>query len=550
MAQAGQPTPTVTELLLARQRDNNPGLLFEDQRWSWAEHIRECGERAALLRALRRPGPFHIGVLLDNIPEFSFLLGGAALAGAVLVGLNTTRRGDALARDIRLADCQVVVTESRYVELLDELDLGAANGRVLDVDTAAWHVSLFSHRDRPLEPVRAAVDDLLMLIFTSGTSGDPKAVRVTHRKIAAPGTMLAERYCLGPDDTVYVSMPMFHSSAIMAGWAVGLAGGACLALRRRFSASEFLDDVRRFGVTYANYVGKPLSYILATPERPDDADNPLRVMFGNEGGERDTAAFAARFGCQVDDAYGSTEGGITLVRPPGTPPGSLGLLGDDLAILDPDTGKPCPPAQFDSNGALVNADAAVGELVRTGGVGLFAGYYGDQVADGERVRDGMFFSGDLVYADERGFCWFYGRTSEWLRVDGENLGTAPIERILLRHPDIAEAAVYAVPDENVGDAVMAAIVLRRNATFDPDEFATFLTRQRDLGPKQIPRFVRVARRLPRTPTHKVLKRTLSAQAWRCADPVWIREGRKPRYLPLTADNGPIQLDGGTRPVRG
>src|SRR5262249_5865625 len=159
-------------------------------------------------------------------PEFSFLLGGAALAGAVLVGLNTTRRGDALARDIRLADCQVVVTESRYVELLDELDLGAANGRVLDVDTAAWHVSLFSHRDRPLDPAPAGVDDLLMLIFPSGTSGDPKAVRVTHRKINAPGTLLAGRYCLGPDDTVYLSMPMFHSSAIMAGWAVGLAGGA------------------------------------------------------------------------------------------------------------------------------------------------------------------------------------------------------------------------------------------------------------------------------------------------------------------------------------
>jgi fatty-acyl-CoA synthase len=171
MALPGQGVPTVTELLLARAGTPIPGLLFADQSWSWAEHVQECADRAALLRSLRRPGPFHIGVLLDNVPEYSFLLGGAALAGAVLVGLNTTRRGAALAGDIRLADCQVVVTDSRYIELLDDLDLGAAQGRVLDIDTAAWHVSLFAHRQRGLEPVPAAPNDLLMLIFTSGTSG-------------------------------------------------------------------------------------------------------------------------------------------------------------------------------------------------------------------------------------------------------------------------------------------------------------------------------------------------------------------------------------------
>lgn len=550
MAQPGQPVPTVTELLLARARDRNPGLLFEDQRWSWAEHVRECADRAALLRSLRRPGPFHIGVLLDNIPEFSFLLGGAALSGAVLVGLNTTRRGEALARDVRLADCQVVVTDSRYVELLDDLDLGAARDRVMDVDTAAWHVSLYSHRHRPLDPVPATGDDLLMLIFTSGTSGDPKAVRCTHGKIAHPGRMLADRFALGSDDTVYVAMPLFHSNAIMAGWSVALAAGATLALRNRFSASGFLEDVRRYGATYATYVGKPLSYILSTPQRPDDADNPLRLMFGNEGPEPDVSAFAKRFGCQVIDAYGSTEGGIVLARPPDMPPGAIGRLGDGVAILNPETGQPCPPARFDDDGRLVNIDEAVGELVNTTGPRWFAGYYKDPTAEGRRMRDGMFWSGDLAYHDEQDFCYFYGRTEEWLRVDGENLGTAPIERILRRNPDFAEVAVYGVPDPDVGEAVMVAVVLRRGCRFDPDRFADFLAEQADLGPKQVPRFVRVARRLPRTSTHKVLRRTLAAQGWQCADPIWWREGRETRYRPLTAENAAIQLDGWPRRVRG
>jgi fatty-acyl-CoA synthase len=529
MAAPGDPVPTVTELLLARADDANPGLAFGDQRWTWREHVRECADRAALLRSLRRPGPFHVGVLLDNVPEFSFLLGGAALAGAVLVGLNTSRRGEALVRDVKLADCQVVLTDSRYVELLQGLGIGA---RVLDIDSPAWHLMSYRHQYSPLEVAPCAPDDLLMLIFTSGTSGEPKAVRVTHRKVTVPGTLLASRYSLGSDDTVYVSMPMFHSNAIMAGWSVGLAAGAQLALSRRFSASGFLPDVRTYGVTYANYVGKPLSYILSTPPAPDDATNPLKVMFGNEANPRDVEAFSQRFGCVVVDAYGSTEGGITVVRPPETPVGSLGQLDENLAVLDPTTGSACSPGE-------------VGELVNKSGAGMFAGYYKEP--DDSRLRDGMFWSGDLVYRDEQDFLWFVGRTSEWLRVDGENLGTAPIERVLLRHPSVAEAAVYAVTDPSVGDQVMAALVYRDD--FDPAAFARFLSTQSDLGPKQVPRFIRLTARLPRTATFKVLKRTLSAQRWRTPDPVWWRPGKELEFEPLTPSSDPIRLDWGDRSVR-
>jgi len=531
MAAPGDHVPTVTELLLARADDANPGLVFEDRQWSWADHVRECADRAALLRSLRRPGPFHVGVLLDNVPEFSFLLGGAALAGAVLVGLNTSRRGEALVRDIRLADCQVVLTDSRYVELLQGLDTGA---RVLDMDSAAWHVTAYRHQYSPLEAAPATADDLLMLIFTSGTSGEPKAVRCTHGKIAGPGRLLAQRYELGAEDTAYVAMPMFHSNAIMAGWAVGLAAGARIALRRRFSASGFLTDVRDYDVTYANYVGKPLSYILTTQEKPDDGDNPLRVMFGNEANPCDVAAFATRFDCTVVDAYGSTEGGIVIPRPAGMPSDALGQLDEHLAVLDPDTGAPCGPDE-------------VGELVNTSGAGMFVGYYNDEKSDEDRLRDGMFWSGDLVYRDQQDYVYYVGRTSEWLRVDGENLGAAPIERILLRHPLVTEAAVYAVPDPVVGDQVMAALVVRGD--LDWDEFAAFLSAQGDLGPKQVPRFVRLTARLPRTATYKVLKRTLSAQKWRTPDTVWWRSGRELEFEPLTASSDPIRLDWGAGSVR-
>jgi fatty-acyl-CoA synthase len=516
--------PTVTELLLARAGEQQPGLRFEDETYSWAEQVQACANHAALLRKSLRPDrPPHVGILADNLPSLSFLLGGCALAGAVLVGLNPTRRGAALARDIRLADCQLVLTENRHASLLDGLDLGGA--RVAELGEAEY---------APLDPVPAKPEDLLMLIFTSGTSGDPKAVRCTHGKIAYPGRMLADRFRLSASDTVYVSMPMFHSNAIMAGWAVGLAAGATIALRRRFSASGFLPDVRKFGVTYANYVGKPLSYVLATPARPDDADNPLRLVYGNEGAEGDLAAFGERFGCTVVDAFGSTEGGIGFSRTPDSPPGSLGRLAEGVAILHLETGKPCPPAEFDTDGRLVNAADAIGELVNTAGPGWFAGYYGDAEADAERMRGGRYHTGDLAYADAGGFCYFAGRLGDWLRVDGENLGTAPIERVLARHPGVAEVAVYAVPDPVTGDQIMAALVPRHS--LDPVEFGEFLAAQPDLGPKQLPRYVRIVHELPRTSTFKVVKRQLSREAWNCSDPVWRRADRKISYEPLPSRN--------------
>jgi fatty-acyl-CoA synthase len=318
---------------------------------------------------------------------------------------------------------------------------------------------------------------------------------------------MTQRFSLGPTDVCYVSMPLFHSNAVLVGWAVAVASQSSLALRRKFSASQFLPDVRRFGATYANYVGKPLSYVLATPQRPDDADNPLRAVYGNEGAPADLERFARRFGTVVVDGFGSTEGGIAIARTPDTPPGALGPLPQGTLIVDVETGEPCPPG-------------VTGELVNVSDSGRFEGYYNDPDAEAERMRGGMYHSGDLAYRDEDGFAYFAGRIGDWMRVDGENLGTAPIERILLRHPDITEVAVYGIPDPAVGDTVMAAVVMTAGAEFDAEKFRAFLAEQPDLGPKQWPSFVRVSSELPRTETFKVIKRRLSAEGTQCADPVW------------------------------
>ena len=520
---------TVRDLLLARAEDDRPGLLFEDRAWTWREHVADCAALAAGLSARLDPArPPHVGALLDNTPEMAALVGAAGLGGPVLVGLNPTRRGNALAADVDRTDVQILVTEPRHAPALEGLGLDVP---VLVVGSPEWEF-LPTPTDPALVGRDVSDDDLMMLILTSGTSGDPKAVRITQDKVAFPGRMLADRFGLGPDDVCYLSMPLFHSNAVMAGWAPGLAGGSTLALARRFTASGFLDDVRRYGATYANYVGKPLTYVLGTPERDDDADNPLRLVFGNEAAERDIAAFGKRFGCVVVDSYSSTENAVIVQRVPEMPPGSLGRPLPGVAVLDPVTAEEVPDAQFDDAGRLVNGDEAVGELVNTQGAGFFAGYYNDPDADAERMRGGMYWSGDLAYRDADGFVYFAGRTADWLRVDGENLAAAPIERVLLRHPDVQQAAVYAAPDPSgVGDQVMAALVLREGAGLDPQGLGEFLAAQADLGSKSWPRWVRVASSLPQTPTNKVLKRRLAADHLDTTDPIWERAERGTSYQP-------------------
>ncbi len=530
---------TIAELLLARAGDGRPGMVAGDGRWTWREMVGASGDRAALLAQRRAPGPFHVATLLDNVPEHVLWLGAAALAGAVLVGGNSTHRGPDLARDLAHTECQLLVTDRAHLPLVDGLDLGAGIGtvassssRVLVVDDPHHQAELGKLAGAELpDPGAAGVheDSLGYLIFTSGTSGAPKACRCTHGRLARIGIIVAQMFGLTVDDVCYISMPLFHSNALMAGLAPALAAGATIALpgTGRFSASGFLSDVRRHGVTYFNYVGKPLSYILATPEKPDDADNPLVRVFGNEGAEADIARFAARFGCVVVDSYGSTEGGATVQRTPDTPRGALGRAPEGTMVVDPETGRQCRAARFDDNGVLVNSEEAVGELVSTGGGMGFEGYWRNDEAELARLRNGWYWTGDLAYQDEAGFFYFAGRSDDWLRVDGENFAAAPVARILERHPDVVLAAVYAVPDPVVGDQVMAALQLRPGTTFDAEEFGAFLASQRDLGTKWAPRFVRVCPELPITATSKVLVRALRSERWNCSDPVWWHPGRAP-----------------------
>ncbi len=524
---------TTAQLIRLRADDDETGLLFEGQQWTWRQVVAEAELRADLLRSVRRDGPFHVGVLLENTPEYLFLLAGAALAGAVVVGINPTRRGDELASDIRRTDCQLVVTDSSQLDLVDQLDLGLAPGGLMVTDGAAYADRLEQVRVGGQIPSRPepTPDQLFLLIFTSGSTGGPKAVRMTQGR----GAQAAARIPFTPEDVLYSAMPLFHGNALSAAVLPAFASGATLALRRRFSASGFLSDVRATGATFSNTVGRAIAHIVATPATEHDRDHRLRYVLGPETAARDSEAFTERFGVPVIQGYGSSENAIVMKPVAGARPGALGRArsADDVAVVDPATGEERAIAAFDANGRLINPAACIGELVGRQARSNFEGYYNNPEADAERTRNGWYWSGDLAYRDEEGVFYFAGRSGDWLRVDSENFAAAPVERILARFDRVSGVAVYPVPDSRTGDQVMAALEFESGASFDPAAFTAFLASQDDLGTKWAPRYVRVAAAFPVTATDKIDKKPLRAQGWGTTDPVWHRLERSDEFVPLT-----------------
>jgi fatty-acyl-CoA synthase len=523
---------TVAAMLAARVDDDRTGVLDGEERWTWREAVHEGATRGALAHSLFGDAKPHVGVLLPNGSEYLFWLNGTALAGAAIVGINPTRRGEALAADVRATHCAVIVTDDEGAELLQGLDLGVADENVLVLGSQRYNDLLQRFAGSPeaqdLIANADAIDEsaLYLLIFTSGTTGVPKAVRCTQGRLAGIAAVAGPGFGYTADDVCYCPMPLFHGNALMGLWGPAVWMGAAIATRPRFSASAFIDDVRRYGATKFSYVGKAIAYILATPERPDDGDNTLKSAFGTEASVRDRDRFRKRFGCYLIEGYGASEGGAAINAVVGMPKGALGkpVDGVDLAVMSPETGEECPPAEFDGEGRLLNAGAAIGEMVNRSGRGSFEGYYERPDAEQERLRQGWYWTGDLGYVDADGFFYFAGRTGDWLRVDSENFAAGPVESIISRHPDLAVAAVYPVPDtaSGAGDQVMAAVELVPGKEFEPGAFAAWLQEQPDLGPKWLPRYVRISPSLPQTATGKVTKVGLRAEAWACDDAVWWR----------------------------
>jgi fatty-acyl-CoA synthase len=525
---------------------DRPYLRHDARIWTYRQYRDEAVRLSHFL--LGRAGasasaPGRVAMLLENHMELLALYGACGYAGLTLFGVNTGLRGDTLAGVLNQSGARVLVVDERLLPQVEAVRTRlehVAEGNLLvvptqggsfDAPSLAAAVDAEVGSGRGLEPPAVEVNPgtNLMVIYTSGTTGLPKGINNNHFKLLAIGMAVSGNLGLGPDAVGYACMPLFHSNALFLGVQPAFQVGGSIAIRERFSASRFVPDVFAQGVTFWNYVGEPVHYVLAALEKEYGGDearilaevarnprNRLRYAVGNGASPPDIDRFIRWLGLEdMFELYGSTEAAISTFRKQGDPRGSVGQITDPAVKILDERGRECPPAEVDADGRILNYAQAVGEICRVAGdTALFQGYFDNPDANQSKYRDGVYHSGDLGHVlvrEGKRFLYFDGRTDDWIRKDGENFSAAQVARLLQEHPDVDLAAAYGVPCAVSDELVMAALKLVPGARFDPAGFFAFCEQQIERGgmdPKWFPDFVRVVQDFEFTRTEKILVRSL------------------------------------------
>jgi crotonobetaine/carnitine-CoA ligase len=402
-----------------------------------------------------------------NDPRYVFLWLAAAYTGAIYAGVDPRQTEAELAGLVGQIRPKLVVTDANVDELF-------AQPGELDGPGPAGH------------------DDPAVLIPTSGTTGRSKLVTQTHRAYAMAGEGFPWWLGLTEDDRLMTSLPLFHINAPAYSVLGSVAARASLVLLPRFSASGFLDSARRYGATEFNAIGAMLEILMRQPERPDDADNPLRLAYaGPTPPEERHLEFERRFGLRLTSGYAMSETPYGTVWAHGTRP--YGTLG--APRQHPTLGQ-VNEARVSSEGELELRNPAV-----------MKGYWEMPEETAEVLApDGWLKTGDLVTENPDGTYTFVGRKKEVIRRRGENVAPAEIEEALASHPDVVEVAVVGVPSEMSEEDIKAFVVLRDGAEADFAELREWASQR--LTPFKVPSRYEELEELPHTPTGRVAKHRL------------------------------------------
>jgi fatty-acyl-CoA synthase len=563
------------------QTENKTFLIHGDRSWTYRQYRDESVRTAHFLR--RRLGtiddarPGHVAMFLENHLELLSLWGGCAYAGLTLFGVNTGLRGAILAGVLNQSKARLLVVDERlwaeservrgelqHIPQENILVLRTQNGTVpASADYTACMDSEIGTASTSLDApdVTVTPDRVLMIIYTSGTTGLPKGINNNHMKMCATGMGVSSAMGLTQEDVGYLCMPLFHSNSMFVGLTPAFWVGGSAAIRERFSASQFVPDCFRHGVTFWNYVGEPVHYVLGAIEKQyggdeeriaaevtNHADNKLRYAVGNGAAPPDIDRFMKWMGLEeMFELYGSTEAAISTFRRKGDPRGSVGEITDPAVKILDERGRECVPAELAADGRILNYEECVGEICRMApDTHLFQGYFDNKEANDSKYRDGVYHSGDLghiLVRDGVRYLYFDGRTDDWIRKDGENFSAGQVGRLLTEHPDVALAVAYGVPCAVSDELVMAAVKLRQGASFDATAFYQWCDEQVSGGSmdrKWVPDFVRVVDDFEYTQTQKVLVRHLKQVHFdreRCGkEALYWRQRGDTEFRVFTADD--------------
>lgn len=504
-------------MLLAEQaerRGDAEALVFEDaagamRRYTYAELQAATASAAGGLAELGVRAGDKVVVHLTNRPEVVLTIFALARLGAVAVPSNTANRAQELTHLIGFSDAKLLVTSPDHLELFDDvLPRTPAIERVVlaGADGAPGDHVDFAELLQAA-PAGAAVTDPetpLEILFTSGTTALPKGVVLTHANWLWSGERTSRGLRLDESDRMLTALPLFHVNAQSLTLMNALTLGATAIVVEQFSASRFMDQVRRHGATHTSIVAMVVRTLLAQPAADADRDHALRrVSYAINVSDAEKEEFERRFGVELLNGYGlseaMTEVSVCPVGGPGRWP-SIGLPAMDRQIR-----------LVDAAGHEV-AQGEVGEITVKGVPGrtIMKEYYKDPEATARTIRDGWLSTGDNGYLDERGYLYFFDRAKDIIKRAGENVSASEVEAALAEHPLIARAAVIGVPDALRDEAVMAFVVLEPGASLARDDVERHCAQR--LARFKVPTIVEFTDALPMTSIGKIEKHKLRALA--------------------------------------
>ena len=511
-------------------------LYYGDYQVTYQELLQDTLRTARLFHDLGVRRGDRVCLLLPNGREFLYSWMGLSRLGAICVPINTAYKQAETAYIIDNAEAKVLLSHHTLMEVaqeaarrspsLDERLIVSEGGEAHPGWRDFWPLLRAATPFEPPEPSEmdeVQPEDVSMLVYTSGTTGNPKGVMITHQMYVAAGQGFATWTSATSEDRFFTCLPYIHANVQYYSTMGSLAIGASLILADRFSASRFLQQVRESRATVVNYIGMMMPVLLKQPPSDQDLDNSVRLFYGSPALSMEVIEeFEERFGAEVIIGFGSTETCYGTVERLGQPHrrGSSGLprwhpdtrFQNELRIVGDDQ-RPLPPGE-------------VGEVTLRSPA-VMPGYWRDPERTREALRDGWLYTGDLGKLDEDGYLYYVDRKKDMIRRRGENISPQEVEDVIRAHPGVLYCAVMAVPSELGEDEVKVYIVPRHQrrssekespfqepghdgedeeAPLKPEDVVYWCAER--LAYFKVPRYIELRDDLPRTPSLRVRKDAL------------------------------------------